>query len=355
VPSRSTWRALLPAAGLLLHAAAAAAQGTPPDLSILDGRTLRFVITGNAGGGTDRYARTFIEGLQQVLPRTQILAQNAEGGGGTLALIEAQDQRGDLINLVVTHTTPVFTQMLGSELSVAFDLNEFHWIGALANNQRVLVVRGTIGDPSLAALAARENPLVGPTETAGSASDIELRLVDATTDLEIELVPGVEDALRDSLLLAGTADLAAGNYLALKPLIDAGTAVPLLRLGVDGYPPDLAASVPALGDLVRPDASPVVVGMLDTLNKLGRMILAAPQNDPAVVGALRLAFDRTVATPGLAGTFAARNLLLAPTSGEELAAGIAVLPGDEDAKALLARYLECAEEGGAAELACLAP
>jgi hypothetical protein len=85
------------------------------------------------------------------------------------------------------------------------------------------------------------------------------------------------------------------------------------------------------------------------------MILAAPQNDPAVVAALRLAFDRTVATPGLAGTFAARNLLLAPTSGEELAAGIAVLLGDEDAKALLARYLECAEEGGAAELACLAP
>lgn len=346
---------ILALAALLAHAVAlpAAAQ-TPADLAALDGKTLRFVITGNAGGGTDRYARTFIEGLQLLLPNTRILAQNAEGGGGTVALIEAQEQRGDLINLVVTHTTPVFTQMLGTELSAAFDLNQFHWIGALANNQRVLVVRTSIGERSIAALATRDRPLLGPVETIGSAGDIELRLVDAMTDLEIELVPGVEDALRDSLLLAGTADLAAGNYLALKPLIDAGTVAPLLRLGIDGYPADVAAAVPALRDLVRPGASPVVVGILDTLNKLGRMILAAPQTDPAAVDALRIAFDRTVATPGLAETFAARNLLLAPTDGQDLAAGIAVLLGDAEAKTLLERYLDCAERIGAEEIACLA-
>jgi tripartite-type tricarboxylate transporter receptor subunit TctC len=342
------------AAGLLLHGASSGlAQNRPDDLAVLDGKTLRFMITGNPGGGTDRYARTFIEGLQVLLPNTRILAQNAEGAGGAVALIETQEKRGELINLVVTHTTPVFTQMLGSELSVAFDLNEFHWIGALANNQRVIVVRGSIGDPSLDALADRDRPLLGPVESTGSAGDIELRLVDAATDLEIEPVPGVEDPLRDSLLLAGTADLAAGNYLALKPLIDDGTVVSLVRLGIDGYPSEVTASVPTLGDLLRPDASPVFVGILDTLNKLGRMVLAAPQTDPAVVSALRLAFDRTVATPGLAEVFASRNLLLAPTSGQELADRIAILLGDHEARALLQRYLDCADRSAAEEIACL--
>lgn len=339
-------------AALLWLGAAAAEENVAPEFAVLDGATLRFLISGNPGGGTDRYARTFIEGLQTVLPNTRILAQNAEGGGGTVALIEAQEERGNSINLVVTHTTPVFTQMLGTELSAAFDLNEFHWIGALANNQRILVVRTSIGETTIGGLARR--PLLGPVEVAGGAGDIEMRLVDVMTDLDIEIVPAVDDPLRDSLLLAGTVDLGAGNYLAMKPLIDTGTAIPLLRFGADGYPVAVAATVPTLADVVRPGSSRLMVGILDTLNKLGRMVLAAPDTDPAAVAALRLAFDRVVAMPGMADNFAARNLLLAPTSGADLAEGIAVLLGDQAAKGLLDLYLDCADEADFAEIACLA-
>ncbi|MCC6984349.1 MAG: hypothetical protein IT535_13855, partial [Bauldia sp.] len=216
----------------------------------------------------------------------------------------------------------------------------------LTNNQRVLFARASLGAGSVADLVALGAPLTVPVDSVGSIAEVEATLVSAITDLTLDVKVGFDDALRDSLLLSGGADLAVNNYLAMKPLIDGGQLIPVLRIGAHGYPPELDA-VPTLAAVAQPGTPDELVETIDSLNNLGRMVLAAPATSPEAVDDLRRAFDLTVASPGLAATYAAATLNLNPTSGAELAERVGAVLADPEIAALLNAFIDC----GRAEMA----
>lgn len=347
-----TIRISLVAALCFALAVPAAAQAPATDLSALAGKTVRVIIGGSTTGTTGQYARPFAEELRTLLADSTVLIQNIEGGGGSLALTEAQNAGGSAITVVIIHTSPLYREMLGMEAAGGYDIGRFHWLGALTNNQRVFMARASLGVDSVEDLLALDRPLALAAESAGSQADVEARLVSATTGLTLEVLVGIQDPLRDALLLSGDVDLATNNYLAMRTLIDAGHLVPLLRLGEHGYPPELGA-LPTLAEVARPGTPPVLLQTVDSLNNLGRMVLAVPGTPPDTVAALRLAFDRTVASPALAEAYAAAQLSLEPTSGADLAVRMGSILADPTIRSLLQTYIACghAEQDGR-EQAC---
>ena len=315
-------------------------------LDALDGKTVRFIIGANAGGSTDRYARLFIDALRPLLPNATLVAQNLAGGDGYLAIAEASTAGPNAITLVFVQTGPIYEQLRQAS-SPSIDIGQFHPIGSLATNQRVVGVRASLGATTFEELVALDRHLITPTNSATAANHMEAVLVGAATGIRIRPIVGLQDELRDPMMMAGEVDLSVASYLNLRPLFQSGTAIPVLRTGSSDYLPDLAL-LPTLADVVAPGTPPELIEVMDTLNLLGRLLMAVPHTDPAAVEALRASFDAVVTSPEVVALYAAQSLDLSPTPGEEVERRMAALLGDEDAGAVFRSFLACGEEEAAA-------
>jgi tripartite-type tricarboxylate transporter receptor subunit TctC len=338
--SRRACRGLL--AGLIVAFAGLSGFAAAADeLDILRGKTIRFIIGGDAGSGTNLYGRPFIERLQKALPDTEIRAQNMSGASGGLALTEAAAAGGDVITLVVINNTPVFSQMRGSALA-AYDLRQFHWIGSLTTNQRTMAMRKLLGPPKLDTLRSLGRLPVAVVSDAGSPSHLETVVISAMTGIPMKIVVGVDEDQRDAFILAGDADIVTSSYFSLVPLVESGDLVPVLKLSAEGYPPELA-DLPTLAEASRPGTPQALIRLMESLNKTGRLIAAAPATDPSVVTGLRSAFDQIMAEGELEKDFAEQKLVYAPTGGAELAERIDEALDQGEVGEHLKSYMECGE------------
>ncbi|MCC6984567.1 MAG: hypothetical protein IT535_14970 [Bauldia sp.] len=328
-------------------------QAQPADpLAILEGRTIRFIIGGTPAGTTDSYARPFFDGLKALLPRSTVVAQNIQGGAGVLGLVEAATASPGVITMVVIQSSVVGGQVIGSDSS-AVDIRPFHAIGSFTHDQRVMTVRAGLGLPDFAALAAYGETLMTPVVLENSATHVEALLLSAFFPLRLEIIVGVDDDLRQSLVLAGDSDLHSNSWRNLANLIEGKVVVPVLRWAKDGYPPELD-SIPTFADLVPSTVPAAVAEVEDSINRLGRFVLAAPATDPAIVDALRVAFDRVMTSPALISAYDQADLVLVPTGGEEMQRRLDQLLKDEAAIAAFRAAVECGRaRATGAEISCL--
>jgi tripartite-type tricarboxylate transporter receptor subunit TctC len=317
----------------------AQAQTTAGPLDILAGETIRFIIGGSAGGTTDAYARPFLDELKAVLPHSTVLGQNLQGGAGALALIEANAAKPTTINLVVIQNSVIADQVVGSEQSPV-DLKAFHPIGSFTHDQRLITVRTSLGPKRFDELVKFDRPLVLPVVNEGGSTHNDALVLAALTGLPLHIVIGVEDELRQTLILAGESDLHTNGYVNLRQLLDTGVIVPVLRMAKDGYPPELD-DVPTLADVAPRGAPGEVLEIVDSLNRLGRLLLAAPSTDPAVIEALRIAFDQVMASARVAEAYRQRSLVLIPTGGAEVELRMRTLLADPSAAKTFQALLDC--------------
>jgi tripartite-type tricarboxylate transporter receptor subunit TctC len=317
----------------------------------LDGRTIRFIIGGSPGGTTDNYGRPVADGLKALLPRSEVLVQTFGGGGGSvLALVEAATASAATVNLVVIQNGPIYDQLLGSE-TLPVDVGRFHAIGSLTHDQRILALHASLGATTFEEALALDEPLITPVANATAPGNIEGLLLGAVTDIDLDIVVGVDNATRETMLLAGETDADINSYVNLKPLIESGVIVPVLRMSRDGYPPELDA-VETLDTVVDPGTPDALIDIIDSLNRLGRLIVAAPGTSPAEIDALRLAFDRIMASPELREAYDRQDLVLVPTTGTEVQERMDALLADPAASAMFRAYVECGRrraEGEAAD------
>jgi tripartite-type tricarboxylate transporter receptor subunit TctC len=335
-------RILLKAA-ITLSAAAlffgAAAAGNAAEFDILDGKTVRFVIGGPAGQNNDRTARLFIDVLKKKIPGMTVVAQNNGGASGQLALAEVQAATGDTITLVSTQPGPIYSQLSGAGAG-GFDLDAFHWLGSLAGNQRLAIGPKALKDKSFEDLKNLGRQLVSLAASAGSSSETETLIISAITGLNMRVITGFDEDERTAMLLSGEADVVLGSFdPKTKALIDSGDVVPLFQIGGSLLPAEY--TVPTLSDLAPADAPKDVIEVMESLNIMGRLIAAAPNTDPEIVGALRLAFDQIMADPEVVKAFAGIKMKAAPTEGKEVQRRIESLFGNPASVELIRSYIDC--------------
>jgi len=143
-------------------------------------------------------------------------------------------------------------------------------------------------------------------------------------------------------ILAGDADMVVNSFYQLTTIVASGELTPILRYGRDGYPPELQA-VPTVADAAPPEAPKELLRLLESVDKIGRPIAAAPATAPEIVEALRVAFDRIVESPALAAEYERQDLFLSPTSGKEIGERIDDLLGRAETVEILKKYLDCSD------------
>jgi hypothetical protein len=115
------------------------------------------------------------------------------------------------------------------------------------------------------------------------------------------------------MMLSGDIDVALGD----RADLESGELLAVLKFTAEGHPEDMA-KMPALADVARPNTPPELLQLVDTLDRTGRILLAAPSTDPGVVDALRAAFDKVAADPAFIDEMSKHKVVISPTPGSEL-------------------------------------
>jgi tripartite-type tricarboxylate transporter receptor subunit TctC len=305
--------------------------------SVLDGATIRIIIAHKAGNTTDTMARLFAETLEKHLPDSSINVQNLDGSGGSLAMAEIHDAKASLVTIGFVNSSVVFSQVTQGE-TLPYDIKDFHWIGALASSQRVLVVRKQAMDR---ADPGRPNATAKP--LASAHNYIDGLLLNATTNLRLKMVPGFKTEQQNAMLLAGDADAGIGTYENFREFIESGDLVPVLKFGTVGYPEALA-TLPTLEQVALPNAPRDVLALATQLSDRGRFVVAAPATSADQRNALSLAFDQVVADPDYLAGLKAANFIGTPADAETVTRFIGDLLGNTKVLGDLKAMIACGQQ-----------
>lgn len=309
------------------------------EFDALKGQSIRGIIGGKPGAGTDLMGRAFFAALGRLLPETTIHVQTVSGGAGAAAVKELSEAKGDLITVSIFGNGPIYSELLSTE-AMPYDISKLHWLGSLADNRRVLSMRKALGPPVFDTLAKLDRQPIVPSSGAGSPNNIENLLINAITGAHLKVVPGFEDAQIETMLVAGDADVRLAGSFQIAPLIESGDMVPILRISDGAYPKSMQA-LPKLVDVALADTPKELILLLETLNKLGRPYAAAPNTDPKVVAALRAAFEVAIVDPSYMEVVAKDGIVGGSTSGAALGDAMADLLSDPDLKSTVQTYLAC--------------
>ena len=309
----------------------------------LDGTTIRVIIAHKAGNTTDTMARLFAKTLEKYLPDSSINVQNLDGNGGTLAMNEIHEAKGSLVTIGFVNSSVVFSQVTQGD-ALPYDIKDFHWIGALASSQRVLVVRKDAmdrADPTASSAGAK--PLVSLAMSASAQNYIDGLLLNSMTRLRLKMVPGFKTDQQNAMLLAGDADAGIGTYENFREFVEAGDLVPVLKFGTVGYP-DALKALPTLEDVALPNAPGDVIALSTQLSDMGRFVVAAPATPAAQQDALAAAFNQVVADPDYLNGLKAANFIGTPADAQVATKFIADLLGNEATLKELKAVIACGQQ-----------
>jgi tripartite-type tricarboxylate transporter receptor subunit TctC len=322
---------------------AASGHAYADEFNALRGQTIRVIIAHRAGNTTDTMARLFAARMAELVPDASVNVQNLDGSGGTLAMNEIHGARGSFITIGFVNSSVVFSQVTQGD-QMPYDLNDFHWIGALASSQRVLVVRkGALDRADPAHPAPDAKPLVSLATTASAQNYVDGLILNATTPLRLKMVVGFKTEQQDAMLLAGDSDAGIGTYENFRKFIESGDVVPVLKFGTTGYPEE-AAELPTLADVASPNAPEEVIAIATKLSDMGRYLLAAPATSTAHTEALAALFERIVADPAYLQGMKEANFIGSPQDGQAVTAFMKDLLANASVQAAVKGAIACGQE-----------
>jgi hypothetical protein len=287
------------------------------DYPDLDGQTIRVIIGSTAGETTDTLSRAYFKVLERELPQTTIRIQNISGGNK--AWKELAGASPTTITLVVGNRGAIYRQLLKPDAEL--DLTQVDWVGSLAQSNRMLAVRRDFKATTAEAILKMEGQAkMGA--LAFDASAFEPLLVSALTEFRFKLIEGMTEGERHSMILNGELDGRTGGRYELQALFDNGEMVAFLKLKKDGYPPAFD-SIPALADYAAPGSDPVVLSTVESLDRLGGLLIAsAKMTDNSRLELLRRAVAKAAQSPDFVTEAERNGAAIKFTDGVALAQGL---------------------------------
>jgi tripartite-type tricarboxylate transporter receptor subunit TctC len=296
--------------GLVLAAVLALPAHADPIADFYKDRPLTLITGYSPGGGFDLYARVVANYLGKHIPgNPRIVVQNMPGAGSLRAashLYNVAPKDGTVIALT---RAPVIEPLIGSS-GAAFDATKFTWLGSGASD---LTVCGLLGNPNvntMADAAKAEFTLggLGP----GSDEDMYSKILRKLLGLKIRLVTGYPGGAEMILAvergeLDGRCGWAYSSIKISKPEWIAEKRIKILNVLALERSPELP-DVPAIMEFASTERQKQIFRFVLNAQTLGRPF-AAPPNIPADrAGALRQAFDETMADPALLADMKAKKL-----------------------------------------------
>jgi len=258
-------------------------------------REVRIVIGQEAGTTYDIYGRNVTRHMAKYLPgKVNFVAVNMPGAGSVVALNHLYNNAakdGSVIGAI--NPGGVVVSILRPETAF-YDSRKFNWIGSVARETEVIVVRQDTAVQSLADVLKTE-VIVGGT---GGASSVLPTMVNGVLGTKFKVVSGYKGSNEVFLAMQrgevqGIGSTTLTNLKATQA--DLMNSKQIRIIGQYGLSPDAnLPGVPTVMDLVTDQEQRDVFRLVLTRQELGRVMLAPPGVPADIVAAYRSAFDKAM-------------------------------------------------------------
>jgi tripartite-type tricarboxylate transporter receptor subunit TctC len=290
------------------------------------GKTLTLVVSSEAGGGYDVYARLLARHLSAFIPGSPtIVVQNEPGAGGLKAAQE-------LYAVLAKDGTQIGylrgSNMLDSILGIRggnIDPSKFEWIGNMAGDTDLCSFWAPSGIRSFNDLLTKQ-VLVGAAGY-GSQGYIFPNAINHVLHTKMKVIAGYQGT-GDRILameqgeLQGNCGMNSSTVTGIySQLLAEKKLIPVIQSGLRPYPalPD----VPLTQSFATTDSQRRILMTIFAQMEISRVFAAPPGAPKDRVDLLRQAFLRVMADPGLIADAKKMGLALNPASGENVAAIVA--------------------------------
>jgi tripartite-type tricarboxylate transporter receptor subunit TctC len=290
-----------------------------PAGSFYSGRPLNLIVSFNAGGGADAYARLMARHLGRHIPGTpHVVIKNMPGAGGLTAanyLYNVSPRDGSEVGMFPGN---IASLPLMKPAQVKYDVRRFNWIGSPATEIMLCVTSPTSPIKSFDDVFKRDMV----TGTAGTATYDTAATLNGVLGTKLKIVSGYSGSA--GLRLAaerGEIDGFCGvGYDSLKPAVVSGKLSILVQLSAQRSSelPD----VPTVFQFASGDEQRQILQLTFVWGDIARPIAAPPEVPESRLSTLRRAFDDTVRDPAFLADAAKGGLGIEAISGTKIAAMI---------------------------------
>ena len=310
-------------AAIVCFAAIGVAQPIEPALAgpgaeFFDGKKITYIVATKPGGGYDTYARLIAKYLEKHLPGARVIVKNRPGAGHIVGANQLFAAKPDGLTIGTFNTGLVYAQLLERE-GIRFDLRKMSWIGKAAADPRVLVVGKDSGFATFDDLRRAERPILLASSGIASAAHNETILLAHALGLDVKVIPGHGGNEGEMAIMRKEIAGTFGSYSSLRPFVENGFGVVIFHVGGG---PALAASVPAVRDLVHDDEGRAIAALIESQTALGRLTAAPPGVPAERLAALRAAYESALEDPDLRRDAARLRIPIVPSYGEAVAARV---------------------------------
>ena len=296
---RNLLTAFLALIGIAIAALPESALGQQQPSPLLN-KTIRIVVGYGPGGGYDTLARLIAPELERETG-ARVVVQNRPGGGGLTVINEAMQTSGRDLELTLVNTAAAVTALMMKSEAVRYDLKSLTWLGGVAADQRVLVVRDEV-DPT-DWLSESQKPAVIRWAAGGRADNLSLSavLLSEGMGLNSKIVTGYKGTSEAvAALLRGEADAAVLSLESVEH-IARETNLKLAAL-IARERSKILPTLPNIHELsLRPQAEDWI-DFLVAQSSLPRAFAVPPDTAETVVNFLRDSLSKILSSPTFLNT-----------------------------------------------------
>ena len=277
-----------------------AAGETSSGCAALTGKTIRWYVPSQPGGGYDAYSRLLQPFLERRLS-ARLLIENLPDAGGIVAALSIRDAVADGTTLGIINASGLLAAHAVEKQLAPNPATDFSIVGQIAANHVVVFTgrdAGLKGIDDLLRLA-QSRPIVVGVRDVGSSGFYGVPVLAELLGIEYALVSGyVGSPARTLAVMRGEIDIFLGNLDSLDGQMQAGELIPLLQLtasagsrekipelgGVDGIASQRAAATGR-----TPAQAAQMASNLAAVVGAGRMVAAPAQLPEPIASCLEAA------------------------------------------------------------------
>ena len=275
------------------------------------GKNVTYIVTTNAGGGYDAYARLIGNYLNKNLGSTNVLIENIPGAGHIVGTNTLWKAKPDGLTIGTFNAGLIYNQIMHRD-TLQFDLKEFTWIGKAAGEPRSIVVSKQCPIQSVQELIDSKEIIKFSSAGIGSASYTDTKLLAEALKLPLEVLPGFDGTEGEMSMMRGEVCGQFGTTSSLQPFVAAGEGHFIMTVGgtVEG--------VPNVWEFVKDDRAKSIVSLIEALAKLGRITAAPPGLPKELYEQLLAAYKASLEDPALLAEAAKLGYPIETAYGDEV-------------------------------------
>jgi tripartite-type tricarboxylate transporter receptor subunit TctC len=283
------------------------------------GKTIRFIVGSDAGGGFSTYAMLLSTYLGKFIPGTPAISvEHMPGAGGINSLnyiANAAPKDGTVIAIAMPN---FFVTPFTEPKAVKFDPKQFHFIGRMSDFGRVLAVWHASGVNSIDDLKSKEVTIGA--SSARSTTSIAPVLMNEILGTKMKIITGYSGT--GPTLVALERGEVGGTTVATATLasmhsdwLRSGALRVIAGLDFNEVP---QPGAPRVRDLIKDEKQLALWDFVALPAEFGTAVLVAPGVPAERVDMLRAAFDAALQSQDLRDDANKRTLDINPRTGREL-------------------------------------